>query len=200
VAQYQQLGGHRRIAAGCLRQPAKHPDGGQVQQAYNHAPDRARRPQNASSRHVRQFWRGTGKRHEQREIHAIAFEVPGSSPIKNEATSMLAAYHRQADRVRLLLESAAAAAHAAGWTPVNNGIAWTSRIVQSPPTAPRTRPRQATDPEVGGDDAEATRRPARRHRRAYADLAHRYVQRWRSLIATTTPLLHHGHAADHQGR
>jgi hypothetical protein len=41
VAQYQQLGGHRRIAAGRLRQPAEHSDGGQVQQTYNHGPDHA---------------------------------------------------------------------------------------------------------------------------------------------------------------
>jgi hypothetical protein len=49
VAEYQQLGGQRGLAACDLRQPAEHSNGGQVQQSYNHATDRARRPQNASS-------------------------------------------------------------------------------------------------------------------------------------------------------
>jgi hypothetical protein len=41
VAQDQQLGGHRRIAAGGLGQPAERPNGGHVHQAYEHALDRA---------------------------------------------------------------------------------------------------------------------------------------------------------------
>jgi hypothetical protein len=53
----------------------------------------------------------------------IAFDVQGWPPIKNEAISMLAAAHPQRDRVRLLLEAAAAAARLTGWTAVSVDIA-----------------------------------------------------------------------------
>jgi hypothetical protein len=52
MAQHQQLGDHRRLAARHPRQPAEHPNRGQVQQANKHAPDPARQSQNASSHHV----------------------------------------------------------------------------------------------------------------------------------------------------
>src|SRR4051812_16202566 len=63
----------------------------------------------------------------------IAFDVPGWPPLKNEATSMLAAHHRQADRVRMLLEKAAEAASIAVWTPSTADIAL--EVIIHTPTA-----------------------------------------------------------------
>ena len=66
-----------------------------------------------------------------RHPREIAFVVPGWRPLRNEATSMLAAHHRQAERVRMLLRKAAEAASAAQWTLVNADIAITSPEVSA---------------------------------------------------------------------
>src|SRR6266568_2017174 len=65
----------------------------------------------------------------------IAFEVPGWPPLKNEATSMLATHHRQADRVRTLLVKAAEAASAARWTPASADVAL-EVIIRTPTARP----------------------------------------------------------------
>lgn len=54
---------------------------------------------------------------------AIAFDVRGLPPLKNEALSILSAGNRQAGRVRALLEAACAAAQRTGWTAVPDPIA-----------------------------------------------------------------------------
>ena len=46
----------------------------------------------------------------------ISFDVSGWPPTKNEATSLLAAGHPHAARVRALLEAARSAAQRTGWT------------------------------------------------------------------------------------
>ncbi len=53
MAQRQQLGGHRGLAARHLRKPAEHPNCGQVQQPNNHAPHLRQRSENPSSHRVR---------------------------------------------------------------------------------------------------------------------------------------------------
>ena len=65
----------------------------------------------------------------------IAFEVPGWPPLKNEATSMLAIHHRQADRVRTLLVKAAEAASAAGWISASADVAL-EVIIRGPSARP----------------------------------------------------------------
>jgi hypothetical protein len=45
----------------------------------------------------------------------IAFDVAGPPPIKNEALSLLSAGHKQHERVRALLEAAAAEAQRISW-------------------------------------------------------------------------------------
>jgi len=54
------------------------------------------------------------------DTHALAlsFEVSGLPPVKTEALSIFAAGHRQATRVRALLEAACTAAQRSGWTPL----------------------------------------------------------------------------------
>jgi hypothetical protein len=54
---------------------------------------------------------------------ALSFEVAGLPPLKNEALSILAAGHRQAGRVRALLEAACLAAQRSGWTPLTDLVA-----------------------------------------------------------------------------
>lgn len=49
---------------------------------------------------------------------ALSFEVNGLPPVRTEALSIFAAGHRQATRVRALLEAALAAAQRTGWTPL----------------------------------------------------------------------------------
>jgi hypothetical protein len=49
VAQHQQLGDHRGLAPRDLRQPAEHPNCGQVQQSNNHAPHHRELSENGSS-------------------------------------------------------------------------------------------------------------------------------------------------------
>jgi hypothetical protein len=54
---------------------------------------------------------------------AIAFDVRGLPPLKNEALSIFSAGHRQASRVRVLLEAACAAAQRTGWTALAEPVA-----------------------------------------------------------------------------
>ena len=54
---------------------------------------------------------------------ALAFDVRGLPPLKNEALPVLAAGHRQASRVRALLEAACMAAQRTGWTPLTDLVA-----------------------------------------------------------------------------
>ena len=54
---------------------------------------------------------------------ALAFEVRGMPPQKTETLSILSAGHRQAERVRVLLLAALAAAQQSGWTPVRTAVA-----------------------------------------------------------------------------
>lgn len=54
---------------------------------------------------------------------AISFDVLGLPPLKNEALSIFSAGHRQAGRVRTLLEAACAAAQRTGWTPLADPVA-----------------------------------------------------------------------------
>ncbi|MDG4840345.1 hypothetical protein O7631_27795 [Micromonospora sp. WMMD967] len=49
---------------------------------------------------------------------ALTFEVSGLPPVKTEALSIFAAGHRQATRVRTLLQAALTAAQRTGWTPL----------------------------------------------------------------------------------
>ena len=53
----------------------------------------------------------------------IAVEVPGWPPTKNEATSLLAARHSHAERVRVLLESVQRAIQHDNWTVVTDEVA-----------------------------------------------------------------------------
>ncbi|MFD0743017.1 hypothetical protein ACFQ1L_15430 [Phytohabitans flavus] len=53
----------------------------------------------------------------------MAFDVHGLPPLKNEALSIFAAGHRQAGRVRTLLEAACAAAQRTGWTALADPVA-----------------------------------------------------------------------------
>ncbi|MEH1016597.1 hypothetical protein V6U90_26280 [Micromonospora sp. CPCC 206060] len=52
----------------------------------------------------------------------LSFEVNGLPPVKTEALSIFAAGHRQATRVRALLEAACAAAQRTGWTPLTGPV------------------------------------------------------------------------------
>ncbi|GIJ80277.1 hypothetical protein SAMN05443287_11554 [Micromonospora phaseoli] len=52
----------------------------------------------------------------------LTFEVSGLPPVKTEALSIFAAGHRQATRVRTLLQAACAAAQQTGWTPLSGPI------------------------------------------------------------------------------
>ncbi len=54
---------------------------------------------------------------------AIAFDVRGLPPLKNDALSIFSAGHRQAGRVRALLEAACAAAQRTGWTALADPVA-----------------------------------------------------------------------------
>jgi hypothetical protein len=54
---------------------------------------------------------------------ALSFEVRGLPPVRNGALSLFAAGHRQAGRVRALLEAALDAAQRTGWTPLTAPIA-----------------------------------------------------------------------------
>jgi hypothetical protein len=63
---------------------------------------------------------------------ALSFEVEGLPPIKTEALSILAAGHRQAVRVRALLEAACQAAQLSGWTPLT-GPAALDLVLRCPP-------------------------------------------------------------------
>jgi hypothetical protein len=74
----------------------------------------------------------------------IAFEVAGWPPAKNEATSLLAAGHSHAARVRALLEAARSAAQRVGWTPAAGEIAL-DLVVRGP----RRPPSDATN-TLGG--------------------------------------------------
>ncbi|HEY9474307.1 MAG TPA: hypothetical protein VIS06_10710 [Mycobacteriales bacterium] len=65
----------------------------------------------------------------------IVFEVSGWPPAKNEATSLLAAGHSHADRVRMLLGAAREAAQRAGWAQVSDEIAL-SLVVRGPKRPP----------------------------------------------------------------
>jgi len=65
----------------------------------------------------------------------IALTVPGWPPTKNEATSMLAAGHTHAARVRALLEAAQQAVRRVGWTPVAGEIAL-DLVVRGPSRPP----------------------------------------------------------------
>jgi hypothetical protein len=63
---------------------------------------------------------------------ALSFEVTGLPPIRTEALSILAAGHRQADRVRTLLENACTAAQASGWTALTGPVAL-DLVLRCPP-------------------------------------------------------------------
>ncbi|MFV2020236.1 hypothetical protein [Micromonospora sp. LOL_023] len=58
-----------------------------------------------------------------RESPALAFDVPGLPPVKNQALSMFTAGSRQALRVRMLLTAACDAAQRTGWTPLTEPVA-----------------------------------------------------------------------------
>jgi len=60
VAQHHQLGRHRGPAPRRVRQPAEHPNRGQVQQPNNHAADRAHKSHTPSSPPMKQLRHGTG--------------------------------------------------------------------------------------------------------------------------------------------
>ena len=53
---------------------------------------------------------------------ALTFEVSGLPPVRTEALSVFAAGHRQATRVRALLQAAGEAAQRTGWTPLSEPI------------------------------------------------------------------------------
>jgi hypothetical protein len=53
---------------------------------------------------------------------ALSFEVPGLPPVRTGALPLLAAGHRQASRVRMLLQAALAAAQRTGWTPLTEPL------------------------------------------------------------------------------
>lgn len=52
----------------------------------------------------------------------LSFEVNGPPPLQTEALSIFAAGHRQAVRVRALLEAACQAAQETGWTPLTGPV------------------------------------------------------------------------------
>jgi len=52
----------------------------------------------------------------------LAFEVSGMPPAQTEALSIFTAGHRQARRVRALLEAACQAAQDTGWTPLSGPV------------------------------------------------------------------------------
>ncbi|MGW4467373.1 hypothetical protein [Micromonospora sp. NPDC004704] len=52
----------------------------------------------------------------------LSFQVSGLPPVRTEALSIFSAGHRQANRVRALLEAACAAAQDSGWTPLTEAI------------------------------------------------------------------------------
>ncbi|MBE1491960.1 RusA family crossover junction endodeoxyribonuclease [Plantactinospora soyae] len=52
----------------------------------------------------------------------LSFEVPGPPPVRTEALSIFAAGHRQATRVRTLLEAACGAAQHTGWTALTEPV------------------------------------------------------------------------------
>ncbi|AVT29663.1 MULTISPECIES: hypothetical protein [unclassified Plantactinospora] len=53
----------------------------------------------------------------------LSFEVSGPPPVKTEALSIFAAGHRQAARVRTLLQAACTAAQRSGWTALSGPVA-----------------------------------------------------------------------------
>lgn len=53
----------------------------------------------------------------------LSFEVDGPPPLQIEALSIFAAGHRQAVRVRALLQAACQAAQDTGWTPLTGPVA-----------------------------------------------------------------------------
>ncbi|MGC4814553.1 hypothetical protein ACLQ29_28815 [Micromonospora sp. DT228] len=63
---------------------------------------------------------------------ALTFEVSGLPPVKTEALSIFAAGHRQATRVRTLLQAALIAAQRTGWTPLGGPIA-VEMVLRCPP-------------------------------------------------------------------
>ncbi|MEO3743134.1 hypothetical protein [Plantactinospora sp. B5E13] len=52
----------------------------------------------------------------------LSFEVSGPPPVRTEALSIFAAGHRQAARVRALLEAACGAAQRTGWTALTEPV------------------------------------------------------------------------------
>lgn len=52
----------------------------------------------------------------------LSFQVSGVPPIRTEALSIFSAGHRQANRVRALLEAACAAAQQSGWIPLTESV------------------------------------------------------------------------------
>ncbi|MFV2107190.1 hypothetical protein [Micromonospora sp. LOL_015] len=58
-----------------------------------------------------------------RQALALAFEVPGLPPLKNQTLSIFTAGNRQAARVRTLLTAACDAAQRSGWTPLTEPVA-----------------------------------------------------------------------------
>jgi hypothetical protein len=65
-------------------------------------------------------------------VLALSFEVSGLPPIKTEALSIFSAGHRQAVRIRTLLEAACGAAQRSGWTPLTGPIAL-DLVLRCPP-------------------------------------------------------------------
>ncbi|GAA3735164.1 hypothetical protein GCM10022225_17160 [Plantactinospora mayteni] len=62
----------------------------------------------------------------------LSFEVNGPPPVRTEALSIFAAGHRQAARVRTLLQAACAAAQRSGWTALTEPVAL-EIVLRSPP-------------------------------------------------------------------
>ncbi|MEE6261497.1 hypothetical protein [Plantactinospora sonchi] len=66
----------------------------------------------------------------------LSFEVSGPPPVRTEALSIFAAGHRQAARVRALLEAACGAAQRTGWTALAGPVSL--EVVLRCPTGRRT--------------------------------------------------------------
>ncbi|BCB83312.1 RusA family crossover junction endodeoxyribonuclease [Phytohabitans suffuscus] len=94
---------------------------------------------------------------------AISFDVSGLPPLRNEALSIFSAGHRQAGRVRTLLEAACEAAQRTGWTPLAEPVAL-DVVLRRPPGHQRG---EATNFLGGIGDVLRDKR-----RRASVSLAH----------------------------
>lgn len=56
------------------------------------------------------------------QTRTLSFDVTGPPPLRTEALSIFSAGHRQAVRIRTLLEAACQAAQVTGWTPLTGPV------------------------------------------------------------------------------